>query len=140
MKTFRFDRSALRFGQISLIIVLVIGYILNIPIAIYVGAYMLLSALILTAWAPQLMLYRWFVHNNWTSSAVYDEDPTPHRFAQQMGFGVLVIGTTAALLGNLGIAWVATLVVIALALLNVTTGFCVGCFVYAQIAKLRSAA
>ena len=85
------------------------------------------------------MLYRWFVRNNWTTTAIYDEDPAPHRFAQQMGFGVLVIGTVAAILGSAMIAWAATLVVIALALLNVTTGFCAGCFVYAQIAKLRSA-
>lgn len=139
MQTFRFDRSALRFGQISLIIVLVTGYILNIPYAIYAGALMLLTALVLPVWAPQLMLYRWFVRNNWAHTAIYDEDPTPHRFAQQMGFGVLVLGTIAAIVGSLTIAWAATLVVIALALLNVTTGFCAGCFVYAQIAKLRSA-
>lgn len=139
MKTFRFDRNALRFGQISLIVVLVIGFVLNIPYAIYGGALMLLSALFVPSWAPQLMIYRWFVHNNWANTAIYDEDPAPHRFAQQMGLGVLVIGTVAAILGSLVIAWAATLVVIALALLNVTTGFCAGCFVYAQIAKLRSA-
>ena len=139
MKAFRFDRNALRFGQISLIVVLVIGYLFNLPYAIYVGALMLLSALVLPAWAPQLMLYRWFVHNNWANTAIHDEDPAPHRFAQQMGFGVLVIGTVAAILGSLVIAWAATFVVIALALLNVTTGFCAGCFVHAQIAKLRSA-
>ena len=139
MKTFRVDRNALRFGQISLIVVLVIGFVLNIPYAIYGGALMLLSALFVPSWAPQLMIYRWFVHNNWANTAIYDEDPAPHRFAQQMGFGVLVIGTVAAILGSLVIAWAATLVVIALALLNVTTGFCAGCFVYAQIAKLRSA-
>ena len=100
---------------------------------------MLLSALFVPSWAPQLIIYRVFVRNNWTQTAFYDEDPAPHQFAQQMGLGVLVIGTVAAILGSLVIAWAATLVVIALALLNVTTGFCAGCFVYAQIAKLRSA-
>jgi hypothetical protein len=139
MKNFRFDRNALRFGQISLISVLVLGYVLNLPYAIYVGALMLLSALFVPSWAPQLIIYRVFVRNNWTQTAFYDEDPAPHQFAQQMGLGVLVIGTVAAILGSLVIAWAATLVVIALALLNVTTGFCAGCFVYAQIAKLRSA-
>lgn len=139
MKAFRFDRNALRFGQISLISVLVIGYLFNLPYAIYVGALMLLSALVLPAWAPQLMLYRWFVHNNWANTAIHDEDPAPHRFAQQMGLGVLVIGTVASIVGSLTLAWGAALVVIALALLNVTTGFCAGCFVHAQIAKLRSA-
>ena len=56
-----------------------------------------------------------------------------------MGLGVLVIGTVASIVGSLTVVWGAALVVIALALLNVTTGFCAGCFVYAQIAKLRSA-
>jgi hypothetical protein len=139
MKTFRFDRSALRFGQISLISVLVLGYVFNLPYAIYVGALMLLSALFVPAFAPQLLMYRLFVRNNWANTAIHDEDPAPHRFAQQMGLGVLVIGTVAALAGSLTVAWAATLVVIALALLNVTTGFCAGCFVHAQIAKLRSA-
>ena len=139
MKAFRFDRNALRFGQISLISVLVIGYLFNLPYAIYVGALMLLSALVLPAWAPQLVLYRWFVHNNWANTAIHDEDPAPHQFAQQMGLGVLVIGTVASIVGSLTVAWGAALVVIALALLNVTTGFCAGCFVHAQIAKLRSA-
>jgi hypothetical protein len=139
MKAFCFDRNALRFGQISLISVLVLGYVFNLPYAIYVGALMLFSALVIPSWAPQLLLYRVFVHNNWTQTAIYDEDPAPHQFAQQMGLGVLVIGIVASIVGSLTIAWGATLVVIALALLNVTTGFCAGCFVYAQIAKLRSA-
>lgn len=139
MKTFRFDRNALRFGQISLISVLVIGYVFNLPYAIYVGALLLLSALFVPAYAPQLLLYRLFVRNNWTQTAIHDEDPAPHRFAQQMGLGVLVIGTVASIVGSLTVAWGAALVVIALALLNVTTGFCAGCFVYAQIAKVRSA-
>ncbi len=137
MNTFQFDRSGLRFGQISLISVLVIGYVTNIPYVIYFGAYMLMSALIIPDWAPQLLLYCWFVRNNWTTPAIHDEDPTPHRFAQQMGFGVLVIGMLAAILGSTSIAWTATLVVIVLAFLYVTTGFCAGCFVYAQIAKIR---
>ena len=139
MKNFRFDRNALRFGQISLISVLVLGYVLNLPYAIYVGALMLLSALFVPSWAPQLIIYRVFVRNNWTQTAFYDEDPAPHQFAQQMGLGVLVIGIVASIVGSLTVAWGAALVVIALALLNVTTGFCAGCFVYAQIAKLRSA-
>jgi len=139
MKTFRFDRNALRFGQISLISVLVLGYVFNLPYAIYVGALMLFSALVIPSWAPQLIIYRVFVRNNWTQTVIYDEDPAPHQFAQQMGLGVLVIGTVASIVGSLTVVWGAALVVIALALLNVTTGFCAGCFVYAQIAKLRSA-
>ena len=70
MKAFCFDRNALRFGQISLISVLVLGYVFNLPYAIYVGALMLFSALVIPSWAPQLLLYRVFVHNNWTQTAI----------------------------------------------------------------------
>jgi hypothetical protein len=56
MNAFHFDRNALRFGQISLISVLVLGYIFNFPYAIYVGAIILLSALFMPAFAPRITL------------------------------------------------------------------------------------
>ena len=87
MKAFRFERNALRFGQISLIVVLAIGGVLNIPYAIYGGALMLLSTLVLPAWAPQLMLYRWFVHNNWVNTAIYDGDPAPIALPNKWDLG-----------------------------------------------------
>lgn len=136
--TYHFDRSALRFGQISLIVVLAIGFVLGIDAFIYFGAYMLGAALVAPRFAPQLLLYRALVRRGLVRTEIHDEDPTPHRFAQKMGFGVLLIGTIGSIIGLSGLAWGAGIVVMALALVNVTTGFCAGCFVHAQLARLRS--
>lgn len=135
--THRFDRNAHRFGQTSLVVVLLAGFVLNIPSFVAVGALMLALALIAPTWAPQLGLYRVLVRNNILQTAIHDEDPTPHRFAQQVGFGVLAIGTIALAVGNLSVVWAAGLLVATLALINLVTGFCAGCFMYAQIAKFR---
>ena len=136
--TYHFDRSALRFGQISLIVVLAIGFVLDIDAFIYFGAYMLGAALIAPRFAPQLLLYRALVRRGLVRTEIHDEDPTPHRFAQKMGFGVLLLGSVGGIIGLSGLAWGAGIVVMALALVNVTTGFCAGCFVHAQLARLRS--
>lgn len=135
---YQFDRSALRFGQISLIVVLAIGFVLGIEELIYLGTYMLGAALVAPRVAPQLLLYRALVRRGVVRTEIHDEDPTPHRFAQKMGFGVLLIGTVSSIVGLSGLAWGAGLMVMGLALINVTTGFCAGCFVHAQLARLRS--
>lgn len=135
---YQFDRSALRFGQISVIVVLAIGFVLGIEAFIYLGAYMLGAALVAPRVAPQLLLYRTLVRRGVVRTEIHDEDPTPHRFAQKMGFGVLLIGTVSSIVGLSGLAWGAGLMVMGLALINVTTGFCAGCFVHAQLARLRS--
>jgi hypothetical protein len=136
--TYHFDRGALRFGQISLIVVLAIGFVFNNQLMVYLGAYMLGAALVAPRFAPQLLLYRTLVRRGLVRTEIHDEDPTPHRFAQKMGFGVLMIGTIGSIIGSDAVAWGASIVVMALALVNVTTGFCAGCFVHAQLARLRS--
>lgn len=136
--TYHFDRSALRFGQISLIMILAVGFLLNLEAVIVLGAYMLGAALVAPRYAPQLLLYRALVRRGVVRTEIHDEDPTPHRFAQKMGFGVLVIGVISSAIGLSAIAWGAAIMVITLALINVTTGFCAGCFVHAQLARLRS--
>ncbi|MBM4413220.1 MAG: DUF4395 domain-containing protein [Chloroflexi bacterium] len=136
--TYQFDRSALRIGQISVIVVLALGFVLDIEAFIYFGAYLLGAALVAPRYAPQLWAYRFLVRQGLVRTEIHDEDPTPHRFAQKMGFGVLVIGVASSVLGLSAVAWGAALMVVTLALINVTTGFCAGCFVHAQLARLRS--
>jgi hypothetical protein len=136
--TYHFDRSALRFGQISLIAILAIGFLLGVEAFIYIGAFMLGAALFAPRVAPQLLVYRMLVRRGIVRTEIHDEDPTPHRFAQKMGFGVLSIGVISSVVGLSAVAWGAAIMVIALALINVTTGFCAGCFVHAQLARMRS--
>ncbi|CAN5268110.1 hypothetical protein BH24CHL10_BH24CHL10_13720 [soil metagenome] len=65
------------------------------------------------------------------------EDSRPPKFAHQIGFAVLTTATVAHAIGltaiGIGLGWL----VAALALLAATTGFCAGCEVYRNGARLR---
>jgi hypothetical protein len=65
-----------------------------------------------------------------------EDNPEPHRFAQGFGAAVLLGGSAALLAGQTALGWALVWLVIVLAGLNAFAGFCAGCFVYYQIAKL----
>jgi len=132
-----FDRSAQRFTQITLITLIAVGFVASSPAFIWAAAIMLGLTLFNPNYAPQLLGYRFLVRANVLRTERVVEDPAPHRFAQQVGFGVLIVGVVASSVGALSIAWGAGVLVLTLALINVTTGFCAGCFMYAQLARLR---
>jgi hypothetical protein len=68
---------------------------------------------------------------------VHAEDPAPHRFAQGLGAAVLLAATLALFAGAAALGWGLAFVVIGLAAINLLFGFCAGCFVYFQLARLR---
>ena len=68
---------------------------------------------------------------------VREEDPAPHRFAQGLGAAVLLAAGIALFAGAPVVGWGLAFVVIALAAINLFFGFCAGCFVYFQLARLR---
>jgi hypothetical protein len=132
-----FDRSAQRFTQITLITLLAVGFIASSSAFIWAAGIMLGLTLLNPNYAPQLLAYRALIRRKVLTTERVSEDPVPHRFAQQVGFGVLVVGIAATLVGATSVAWGASLLVLTLALINVTTGFCAGCFMHAQIARIR---
>jgi hypothetical protein len=132
-----FDRSAQRFTQITLITLLAVGFIASSSVFIWAAGIMLGLTLLNPNYAPQLLAYRALIRRKVLTTERVSEDPVPHRFAQQVGFGVLVVGIAATLVGATSVAWGASLLVLTLALINVTTGFCAGCFMHAQIARIR---
>jgi hypothetical protein len=131
-----FDRSALHVNQAFIIMFLVIGFLLNSPIfVLFVAAVMAIG----TAW-PQAALFQRLYRDvlkprKIVQPDVHDEDPTPHRFAQGMGAGVLIIALIGFLLGTLALGWALSIVVIVLAAINLFFGFCAGCFVFFQLQR-----
>lgn len=61
----------------------------------------------------------------------------PHRFAQAMGATVLALAALLLLLGFDNAGWFFGFMVLALALVNLVFGFCVGCFLYLHLSRLR---
>ena len=66
-------------------------------------------------------------------SRIVVEDPMPHQFAQAVGATFLIAATIALFSGAWTVGWALTLVVTALAFINLTIEFCAGCFVYLQL-------
>ena len=66
-------------------------------------------------------------------SRVTIEDPMPHQFAQAVGAVFLIAATIALFSGAWPLGWALTLIVTALAFINLAVEFCAGCFVYLQL-------
>ncbi len=65
-----------------------------------------------------------------------EDDPRPHRFAQGFGSLVMILGVVLLLFGASGAGWTAVWIVAILAGVNLSVGFCAGCFVFYQLARL----
>jgi uncharacterized membrane protein YhaH (DUF805 family) len=132
------DRTALRVNQAFIILFLALAFVLDQPwLVAFVCVVMALGTAI-----PQAALFQRIYRDilrpaNLLRPDVHAEDPAPHRFAQGMGAAVLLAAALALFFGAPAFGWGLAFVVIALAAVNLFFGFCAGCFVYFQLARLR---
>jgi hypothetical protein len=139
MKSDTVDMNALRFNQISIVVLVLIGFLADLPI--FPG---LVSAiLLLGAINPDLSLFRRVYKHLLVPSGLMAPQPVAdngaaHRFAQLLGGLFLATSTVFLHAGSAVTGWSLAWVVILLAATNLFFGFCAGCFVYYQIARFRS--
>ncbi len=68
---------------------------------------------------------------------IIEDDPAPHRFAQGVGAAFLIASSLVLLLTHATVlGWALDLIVFVLAAINLTVGFCAGCFVYYHLGRL----
>ncbi len=130
MKTF--DANILKFNQISIVFFIAVAFVLQFsPLVMIVGLVMLLGT-----FEPRLAVFKrlyTIIRPVFNIAPHLDhDDPRPHNFAQGLGAVFLGISSLAFLLGSAILGWGIALLVLSLALLNLTTGICVGCFLYFQ--------
>lgn len=133
----RVDRNTLRTNQAFIVgltvIAFVVGRDLGQWIVLGTGLVMLLGTL-----DERLALFKQ-VHRRLLKPAgilgadVKIEDPMPHQFAQAMGAVVLLLAFLALVGGATQVGWALTLIVTALAFVNLAVQFCTGCFIYYQL-------
>lgn len=134
----RVDRAALRTNQAFIIALLALAFVAAQPwLVAFVCAVMALGTAL-----PQAALFQRIYRDVLRPAGllkpdVHEEDPAPHRFAQGMGAAVLLAASVALFAGAATLGWGLAFVVIALAAVNLFFGFCAGCFVYFQLARLR---
>lgn len=133
----RFDENASRANQATLIVFLLAGFVLNEPLlALFVALVLALGTLLgVPGFNP---VYRYILKPmKVIKPRIVNGNPEPHRFAQGLGAACTLIGALFLFFGKEYIGWGLVWVVIALAALNLFTGFCAGCSLYYWINRLR---
>lgn len=131
------DHKALKTNQIIIIALNLLAFILGLPwVSLGVGIVMALgTAFRKPGFYP---IYAGMLKPlGWVKPEVIKDNPEPHRFAQGFGTVVLLGGSAALLSGFSALGWSLVWIVIILASLNAFAGFCAGCFVYYQLAKIK---
>ena len=133
----KIDHSATKVSQVTIVVLNVLAFILNLPwLAGIVAVVMLLGTLI---GVPGFgFIYRYGLKPaRLMKPHVLLDNPEPHRFAQGFGGVVMLIGTATLYLGAPVLGWGLVWLVAALAALNAFGGFCVGCFIYYWLSRLH---
>ncbi len=131
------DHSALKVSQITIILLNILAFILNLPLlALFVTLVMAAgTALRVPGFG---FIYRYALKPwGWVKPDVLMDNPEPHRFAQGFGAVVMAAGSLALFLGSPVLGWALVWLVVALAALNAFGGFCVGCAIYYWLNRLH---
>jgi hypothetical protein len=135
-----FDRTALKVNQAAIVALLLLAFVLNLPWLVAVVAAVMAVGTARADLALFQRLYRDVLRPaGLLRPELHEEDAAPHRFAQGMGASVLALAALALFAGLATPGWALTLLVVTLAAVNLLFGFCAGCFVYLQLARLRQA-
>jgi hypothetical protein len=138
MKTNTVDNNALRFNQISIVCLVLIGFLLDQPVLPALVSAILLIGVV----RPNLSVFRQIYRLVIIPSGVLvpqpvQEDGAAPRFAQLLGGLTMAAATVFLYTDSPLMGWSLAWVVILLAATNLFFGFCAGCFVYFQIERLR---
>jgi len=131
------DRSALRANQVFIILFTIAGFVFDLPLLVMFVAAVMVAGTLSPSAALFQQVYRQVLRPaGLLKPDIHPEDPAPHRFAQGVGAAFLLVATLAFVTGASGLGWVLAGIVAVLAAVNLFFGFCAGCFVYFQLARL----
>ncbi|GIV99566.1 DUF4395 domain-containing protein [Roseiflexus sp.] len=134
-----FDRTALRVNQAAIITLLLVAFVVDLPWLVAIVAIVMALGTVSPALALFQRLYRDVLRPAGVLRPdIHQEDAAPHRFAQGMGATVLFLASVALLAGATTVGWALALLVVVLAAINLLFGFCVGCFIFFQLQRLRA--
>ncbi len=134
----RVDTHLGKFSQGSTVLLTALAFIFNQPVIVLIAAIIMVWSALAPASSPYRLLYKGFVTPlGLLKPRVVEDDPAPHRFAQGVGAVFLVAATLVLFLTHAQVVgWTLDLIVFVLAAINLTVGFCAGCFVYYHLGRL----
>jgi hypothetical protein len=131
------DHSALRVNQALIIGLLLLAFLLDqVWLVALVAAVMLVGTLWPKAGLFKLFYTRLLKPAGLLKPDLVNDEQSPHLFAQGVGAIVLLFSLLAFVFGSTLVGWLLTGIVIVLAAVNLFLGFCLGCFIYYQLARL----
>ena len=134
----RVDTHLAKFSQAGTVLLSALAFLLNQPIIVAITAIILLLSALAPSISPFRLLYRYIVLPlRLMRPRIVEDDPAPHRFAQGVGAAFLIVSSLLLFLTSAtAVGWVLDLVVFVLAGINLTVGFCAGCFVYYHLGRI----
>jgi hypothetical protein len=134
----RVDTHLAKFSQASVVVLTALAFLLNQPIIVAITAVIMALSALAPAISPFRLLYNGvIIPLHILKPHIVEDDPAPHRFAQGVGATFLIAATLVLYLTKATpIGWALDLIVFALAGINLTVGFCAGCFVYYHLGRL----
>ena len=110
----RVDTHLAKFSQACVVLLTALAFLLNQPIIVAITAVLMAISALAPSISPFRLLYKGVVLPlRLLKPRIVEDDPAPHRFAPGVGFVVFV-----------------------LAGINLTVGFCAGCFVYYHLGRI----
>jgi|SRR3990172_10922509 len=135
----KLDRSSLKFNQGAIVVLVSLAFLFDLNWLVSLVSLIMLTGTFFPKAGLFKLTYFYIVKPlGIIKPQIVNDSNTPHLFAQGLGGVVLVI---SFLLLNFTdqyfIGWLLSIIVVALAFINLTINFCVGCFIYYQLSKLR---
>ncbi len=137
-KPLRVDTHLGKFSQATVVVLTGLAFLLSQPLIVLLTAIIMALSVIVPVASPFKWLYRGIVLPlHILKPRIVEDDPAPHRFAQGVGATFLIASSIVLFFTHLTIlGWTLDLIVFVLAGINLTVGFCAGCFVYYHLGRL----
>jgi hypothetical protein len=134
----RVDTHLAKFSQAGTVLLTALAFLFNQPIIVAITAIILVLAAIAPQESPFRLVYRYIVVPlHLLRTRIVEDDPAPHRFAQGVGAAFLIAASILLFFtGATAVGWTLDLIVFVLAGINLTVGFCAGCFVYYHLGRM----
>lgn len=134
----RVDTHLIRFSQLWVVVLTAAAFLFQVPVLAAIAAVALAISAVAPAISPFRLLYlHAAVPLHLLRPRIVEDDPAPHRFAQAVGAVFLIAASLVLfLIPGYAVGWALDLVVFVLAGINLTVGFCAGCFVYYHLGRL----
>jgi len=133
----RVDKNFMKFSQGCVVILTGLAFLLSQPALVLIAMICLVISALFPIISPFALLYKYVLRPvHVLRPLIIEDDPAPHRFAQGVGAAFLIVASMLLFLTSATmVGWILTLIVFVLAGINLTIGFCAGCFVYYHLGR-----